>query len=37
MASGGMPRAVYESIRRGVDLPVLTCPHIGLLAARHPG
>ena len=33
----GLPREVYESILRDVDLPVLCCLHLGLLSLKYPG
>jgi len=33
----GLPRQVYDSIRRDVDVPVLCCLHMGLLALKYPG
>jgi hypothetical protein len=32
-----LPREVYESILQDVDLPVLSCLHLGLLGLKYPG
>uniref|UniRef100_A0A383WBB4 CDAN1-interacting nuclease 1 n=1 Tax=Tetradesmus obliquus TaxID=3088 RepID=A0A383WBB4_TETOB len=33
----GLPRETYQQILHDVDIPVMSCAHLGLLAARYPG
>eukprot|EP00879_Flechtneria_rotunda_P032233 GHRR01035405.1.p2 GENE.GHRR01035405.1~~GHRR01035405.1.p2 ORF type:complete len:113 (+),score=20.73 GHRR01035405.1:574-912(+) len=33
----GLARGTYEQIQRDVDIPVMCCLHLGMLAARYPG
>jgi hypothetical protein len=33
----GLPRPVYQAILADLDLPVLACPHLGLLQLKYPG
>jgi hypothetical protein len=32
-----LPRDQYDSILQDVDVPVLSCLHLGLLALKYPG
>jgi hypothetical protein len=33
----GLARETYQQILQDVDIPVMSCAHLGLLAARYSG